>query len=209
MWRRERGWTPAEIREFYGHAARARPRRQWARVAGLMVGLAGGGALVLWGKELAAMVCVAAAVGVPALWSGRCVEVLRTGGLRWTHRERGLIEIELLGGGRSWRRDLREVASASLGLDDGEWRSLRVTMVTAVFPVRWLRNWGFEVRACGWGTRGAYRLGYLAQWLVWRMGAVIGEEDRPRYRRRGCVRATHRMGAWMEVVWALPAGLRR
>ena len=209
MWRREPECSARKVRSFYEHVARGRPMRQWTRAAGLMVGAAGGGGLVLWGVDLGAVAFGALAVGVPALWSRASAEVLRTGGLRWTHRARGSIEIELLGGGSDWRRDLREVAEVSLDLQDREWRSLRVTMTTAVFPVRWLRSWGFEIRGCGWGTRGAYRLAYVAQWLAWRLDAVLRGVDRPRLRRRACVRATHRMGAWMEVVGALPAGLRR
>ena len=142
------------------------------------------------------------------MWARWCGEVLRTGGLQWSHRDRGVIEIELLGDGRSWRRDLRGVAAVSSAIANEEWRSLEVMMVTAAFPVRWLKAWGFSIQGCNPWTRGVYRMVYGAQWALWRLGAMAGRRKAPRFRRRPCVRASHRMGAWMDVVRALPEGLR-
>ena len=142
-------------------------------------------------------------------WGKRCEEVVRTGGLRWTHRGMDMLEIELLGDGRSWRSDLRGVAERSLALDWQGWRSLKVRMVTAVFPVRWLLFWGFEIGDCDWATKVGYRLMYAIAWLGWCVEAVIKGQRRPRFRRRTCVEATHSLGAWMEVIDGLPVGLRR
>lgn len=174
-----------------------------------MVGLVGGIAgWVEWSLFAGASVC-AVSMGLAGMWSRRCGEVLRTGGLQWSHRDRGVIEIELLGGGRTWRRDLRRVAAASAAVRNDGWRSLEVMMVTAVFPVRWLKAWGFEIRSCTPWTRGVYRMLYGTQWALWSVSARVGREMAPRLRRRPCVSARHRMGAWMDVVNGLPEGLRR
>ena len=176
------------------------------------MGLIGGiGAWIEWSLFAGASVCTVCTVsmGLAWMWSRRCGEVLRTGGLRWSHRERGVIEIELLGGGRTWRRDLRRVAAASASVRNDGWRSLEIMMVTAVFPGRWLKAWGFEIRSCNPWTRGVYRMLYGAQWGLWSLNAKAGREMRPRFRTRPCVSARHRMGAWMDVVNGLPEGFRR
>lgn len=194
---------------LYRRAMRGRPvRSRWmggGLVAAVGLGVAGamGGAMPL-GAILGGLVMVGAGA-----WGKRCGEVVRTGGLRWTHRARGVIEVELLGGGRTWRKDLREVAARSLALEWRGWRSLKVRMVTAVFPVSWLRHWGFEIRGCGRWTRWGYRAVYGVEWLGWCVAAGLRGGRRPRFRRRACVEAMHRMGTWMEVVRGLPAGLRR
>ena len=209
MWRRDRGYSAARVERFYRHVLEARPRRRRVMVLLYLSGLVLGAGVTVVVAPSAAVMAMMVVVGVMAVWEARCGEVLRTGGLRWTHRDRGVIEIELLGGGRTWRRDLREVSVRSLELEWREWRALKVTMVTAVFPVRWLRFWGFEIRDCGREMQLGYRVVYWAKWLEWRLGSVVRGQDRPRLRRRGCVVATHGMGRWMEVVSELPDGLRR
>ena len=176
---------------------------------GLVVGVGLGAALAMGGAMPLGMILGGLVVVVGGAWGKRCGEVVRTGGLRWTHRGMDLLEIELLGDGRSWRSDLRGVAESSLALDWQGWRSLQVIMVTAVFPVRWLRCWGFEIRDCDRATKVGYRLIYAIEWLGWSMKAVLKGQRRPRFRRRTCVEATHGMGAWMEVIDGLPLGLRR
>lgn len=194
---------------FYAQVNQSRPKRKWIFAGGIALGLIGGiAAWVEWTLLAGASVC-AVSMGMAGMWSRRCGEILRTGGLRWSHRERGVIEIELLGGGRTWRRDLRRVAAASEAVGNDRWRSLEVMMVTAVFPVRWLKSWGFEIRSCSPWTRGVYRMAYGAQWAVWSLSAKVGWAIRPRLRRRACVSAHHRMGQWMDVVRGLPEGLRR
>ena len=196
------------LRRFYARVAAARPKRKWIMGGGAVLGLIGGIAgWVEWSLFAGASVC-AVSMGLARMWSRRCGEVLRTGGLRWSHRDRGVIEIELLDGGRTWRRDLRMVAAASGSVGNEGWRSLEVMMVTAVFPVRWLKAWGFEIRSCTPWTRGVYRMLYGTQWAVWSLNARIGREIRPRFRRRACVSAHHGMGAWMDVIRGLPEGLR-
>ena len=197
-----------DVVRFYKRVLGSRPVRRKVGAVVLVVGVgvgafvgdgAGRGAgIVVWLMVVAALV----------VWDARCGEVLKTGGLRWTHRDRGWVEIELLGGGRTWRRDLREVAARLLEMEWSEWRLLKVMMVTAVFPVRWLRCWGFEIRDCGRGTQLGYRVVYGGKWLEWWLGSVLRGQERPRWRRRVCVRATHSMGRWMEVVSQLPKGLR-
>ena len=193
---------------FYAQVLEGRPKRKWVMGGSVVVGLVGGvAAWVGWNLLAGASVC-AASMGLAAMWVRRCGEVLRTGGLQWSHRDRGVIEIELLGGGRTWRRDLRRVAAASGAIGDEDWRSLEVRMVTAVFPVRWLKAWGFEIGSCTPWTRGVYRMVYGMEWALWALSAKVGGVIRPRFRGRPCVSARHRMGAWMDVVRGLPEGLR-
>ena len=111
-------------------------------------------------------------------------------------------------GGYSWRRDLKEVAAASIRADGDRWRSYEVEMVTAVFPVRWLRAWGFEISDCGPLVERVYSAIYRVKWIGWWLAACMRSSPRPRYRKRSCVRARHRMGPWMDIVAALPDGLR-
>ena len=193
---------------FLAQAAKQAPRRRAIQAGGVLVGMIGGAVAWFEWSVLAGLSVCAVSMGLAGMWARWCGEVLRTGALQWSHRDRGVIEIELLGSGRTWRRDLRRVAAASTGLVDEGWRSLEVMMVTAVFPVRWLRAWGFSLHGCDPWTRGVYRMVYGARWALWVLGAKAGRRGRPRYRRRPCVRASHRMGAWMDVVRALPEGLR-
>ena len=197
------------IERFLERVGRHAPRRRWIRLGGVVVGASAGvGAWLEW-HVLAGVAIGALVMAVAGMWARWCGEVLRTGALQWWHRDRGVIEIELLGGGRTWRRDLRRVAAVSSAIVNEEWRSLEVMMVTAVFPVRWLKAWGFDIRGCNPWTRGVYRMVYGAQWAVWSLGAKAGRRRGPaRFRLRPCVRASHRMGAWMDVVRALPDGLR-
>lgn len=196
------------LRRFYAQVQGAGPKRNWIMGGGVVLGLVGGIAgWVEWSLFAGSSVC-AVSMGLARMWSNRCGEVLRTGGLRWSHRARGVIEIELLGGARTWRRDLRRVAAASGSVGDDGWRSLEVMMVTAVFPVQWLKSWGFEIRSCTPWTRGVYRMLYGTQWALWSLNAKVGRTMRSRFRRRPCVSARHRMGAWMDVVRGLPEGLR-
>ena len=194
---------------LYRRVAAGRPQRGRWIGAGLVAGVGLGVALGVAGAMPLGVILGGLVMVAPGVWGKRGGEVVRTGALRWTHRGVALIEIELVGGGRSWRADLRHVASSSLALDWQEWRMLKVVMVTAVFPVSWLRFWGFEIRDCGRGTKMGYRLLYAVEWLGWWMQAVARGERGPRLRRRACVEARHRMGSWMEVVEGLAVGLRR
>ena len=194
---------------LYRRAVRRRPRRWGWAGGGLVAGVGLGAALAMGGATLLGVILGGLVVIVAGAWGTGRGAVVRTGGLRWTQRAMDLLEIELVGDGRSWRRDLRGVAESSLALDWEGWRSLKVMMVTAVFPVRWLRIWGFEIRDCGRATKVGYRLMYAIAWLGWSMKAVVKGRRRPRFRRRTCVEATHSMGAWMEVIDGLPLGLRR
>ena len=206
--RPERVGERRRIERFLEQVARKAPRRRWIQMGGVSVGvIAGMGAWFEW-SVLAGLAVCAFSMGVAGIWTRWCGEVLRTGALQWSHRDRGVIEIELLGGGRTWRRDLRRVAAVSSGVADDGWRSLEVTMVTAVFPVRWLKAWGFDIRGCNPWTRGVYRMVYGAQWGLWVLVAKAGRQGPPRFRQRPCVKASHRMGAWMDVVTGLAEGLR-
>ena len=101
-----------------------------------------------------------------------------------------------------------DVAEVSRRFEDDGWRSFEVEMVTAVFPVRWLRAWGFEIADCAPLVERVYRAVYGVKWTTWWLAALILRSPRPRHRKRACVRARHRMGPWMDVVAALPDGLR-
>ena len=202
------GSIAGRLARFYVRVGTRRPRRNLIRSAGCVVASTGG--TVLWivadasSGVVFGLVAVAAAF---ALIRWRC-ETLRCGGLRWFHRGCGAIEVELVGGGYSWRRDLKEVAAASFRAGDDRWRSYEVEMVTAVFPVRWLRAWGFEISDCGPLLERVYSAVYGVNWIGWWLAACMRSAPRPRYRKRSCVRARHRMGPWMDVVAALPDGLR-
>ena len=202
------GSIARRLARFYVCVGTRRPRRNLIRSAGCVVASAGG--TVLWivadasSGVVFGLVAVAAAF---ALIRWRC-ETFRCGGLRWFHRRRGAIEVELVGGGYSWRRDLKEVAAASFRADDDRWRSYEVEMTTAVFPVRWLRAWGFEISDCGPLPERIYSAIYGVKWIGWWLAASMRSSSRPRYRKRSCVRARHRMGPWMDIVAALPDGLR-
>ena len=197
-----------DVERFYKCVLGSRPMRRKVEAVGLMVAVSLGGFVgAAVGRGAGILVCVMVVAAI-AVWEARSGEVLKTGGLRWTHRGRGWVEIELLGGARTWRQDLREVAARSLELEWREWRSVQVMMVTAVFPVRWLRGWGFEIQDCGRVLQLGYQVVYAAKWLEWWLGSVVRGQDRPRFRRRGCVLATNGMGRWMEVVSGLPEGLR-
>ena len=199
-------------RELEAFCRRVAARGPWGRrVVGVAVsgGGVGGLGLAMHGAfSSASLVCMGAIGAAVAVmrWSG---EWLRTGALRWSHKARGEIEIELLEGGAGWRRDLEAVARQSVALGDTGWRELRVVMVTAVFPQPWLRQWGFEVTPCTAATRREYASLYRLTWWRWWLQARTRGRKPPRYRRRPCVVARHTMGVWMDVLLALPPGLRR
>ena len=204
----ETGRRDEALVEFYRRAGRGHPWRHRIRGFGCVLGL--GGSFVLWvvvGTSWSAVFALGAAAAVLA-WCRQRSEVLRTGGLRWYHRRRGVVEVELLGGGHSWRRDLVDVAALSLRFEDRSWRSLEVEMVTAVFPASWLRAWGFEMAECGSGVEVFYRFVYRVFWVRWWIASRMGRSRCPRLRKRSCVEARHRMGPWMDTVASLPASLR-
>ena len=201
------------IERFVRVVGSRRPRRHWMRV-GAMVVIAGLGCSLPVGFEVLEVwpLVVVIVAGVVVWWVQGTVdglgEVITLGGLRWGHRGKGVIEVELLGGGRSWREDLRRLAVQLLMVGDDGWRSYEVVIVTAVFPARWMCRWGFDVRLCGAWRAWAYRLVYWISWRLWSREARRRGERAPRWRERRCVEGRHRMGPWMDVVRALPAGLR-
>ena len=204
-----RRWNPEQLSAFYRRVGTGHPRRHRIRGVGFALGWAGWSVLwVVAGAAWGAGFVLGVAVIAVALSRLRR-EVFRTGGLRWLHRGNGAIEVELLAGGDCWRRDLIDVASVSLAFEDRDWRSFEVQMVTAVFPARWLQAWGFEVAHCSPWVGFFYRFVYCAIWMRWCLTSWMSGSPRPRFRRRSCVEARHRMGRWMDVVISLPPGLRR
>ena len=202
-------WSSDQLSAFYRRVETAYPRRHRFRSVGFAFGWVGW--FVLWVVTSATWAAVFA-LGVAAVavaLSRHRREVFRTGSLRWLHRRRGAVEVELLGGGGSWRRDLIDVATVSLGFEDRGWRSFDVEIVTAVFPARWLRGWGFEIAHCSHGVETLYRFVYGVIWMRWWFVSWLNGSPRPRFRRRSCVVARHRLGQWMDVVRSLPPGLRR
>ena len=196
------------LEAFYRRVKARSPQRLTVALVVLGLGLLAG--LVLWGtgKALAgcAVMLAAGLVGRAAVrWR---TEVVRTGGLRWSHKAKGIVEVELVGGGRNWRRDLVRVAKVSAKLEDQGWRSLQVVMVTAVFPAIWLKSWGFSVSECADRLAGSYRSIYRLKWLEWAIQSWCRGRPAPRYRRRRCVEARHGLGEWFEVIVSLPEGLR-
>ena len=194
------------------------PRRHWLRVGGMVVvvGLASswmvvGLRLETWlvfvaGGALVFLLVLLVLLGKVA--ADRAGEVLTLGALRWSHRGKGLIEVELLGGGKTWREDLRRMAVHLLAVSDEGWRGNEVVIVTAVFPAAWMRRWGFDVQPCGKVWAVGYEAVYRAHWWRWVRKARRDDEREPRRRKRQWVVGRHRMGPWMDVVRALPAGLR-
>ncbi len=201
--------TGERLEAFYRRVETRSPQHLRVSLVVLGCGVFIGLVLCAKGEVLAGCAVMGGAglVGrVAVRWSG---EWLRTGALRWSHKARGEIEIELLEGGVGWRRDLEAVARQSVVLGDTGWRELRVVMVTAVFPQPWLRQWGFEVTPCTAATRREYASLYRLTWWRWWLQARARGRKPPRYRGRPCVVARHTMGAWMDVVLALGPGLRR
>ena len=88
------------IERFFEQVARKGPRRRRIQAGGLLLGVVGGAGAWLEWNVLAGLTVCALSMGVAGMWTRWCGEVLRTGALRWAHRDRGVIEIELLGGGR-------------------------------------------------------------------------------------------------------------
>lgn len=187
------------------------PRRHWLRVGGMVVfaGLAWSW-MVVERLETWLVLVVGGALGFLLVKAAtdRAGELLTLGALRWSHRGKGLIEVELLSGGKTWREDLRRMAVHLLAVSDEGWRGNKVVIVTAVFPAALMRRWGFEVRPCGRIRALVYAAVYRAYRWAWVRKARREGEPEPRLRKRSCVVGRHRMGPWMDVVRALPAGLR-
>ena len=188
------------------------PCRHWLRVGGVAVLAALAWSWVVVGLRLETW-SVFVVGGALVVWlvkavADRAGEILTLGSLKWSHRGKGLIEVELLGGGKTWREDLRRMAVHLLAVSDEGWRGNKVVIVTAVFPAALMRRWGFEVQPCGKIRAVAYAGIYRAYRWAWVRKARREGEPEPRLRKRWCVVGRHRMGPWMDVVRALPAGLR-
>ena len=193
---------------FYRRVETQAPVRLAVSVVALGCGVFAGLVLSSLGHvvEGCGVILVAGVVGrVAVRWRG---EVVRTGGLRWSHKAKGVIEVELVGGGGSWTADLARVARQSASLKDQGWRGLEVMMVTAVFPPIWLRSWGFSVNECGERLAGSYRGIYRLKWIEWSIRSWCKGRRGPRYRRRRCIEARHALGEWFDVIDSLPEGLR-
>ena len=196
------------------------PRRHWLRVGGMVVVSVMGLASFWMAVELrfetwllfvvsGGMVFLLVLVNLLVkVATDRAGEILTLGALKWSQRGKGLIEVELLGGGKTWREDLRRMAVDLLAVSDEGWRGNKVVIVTAVFPAGWMRRWGFDVQPCGKVWAVGYEVVYRAHWWRWVRKARREGEREPRRRKRGWVVGRHRMGPWMDVVRALPAGLR-
>ena len=188
------------------------PRRHWLRWGGMVLFAGLVWSWLIVGLRLDTWLVVVAG-GLGVLWLvkvavDRAEETLTLGALKWSHRRKGLIEVELLGGGRTWRKDLRRMAVRLLAASDEGWRENEVMIVTAVFPAAWMRRWGFEVRPCGKVRAKVFGAVYRAHRWAWARNARRKGEQEPRRRKRSCVVGRHRMGPWMDVVRVLPAGLR-
>ena len=196
------------LEAFYRRVETRSPRRLTVSLVVLGCGVFAGLVLCAKGEVLAGCAVMGGAglVGrVAVRWPA---EVVRTGGLRWSHKAKGKVEVELVGGGESWKADLGRVAKASAKLEDQGWRALEVMMVTAVFPAIWLKSWGFSVSECGDRLAGSYRGIYRLKWMEWAIQSWCKGKRAPRYRRRRCVEARHGLGEWFDVVMSLPPGLR-
>lgn len=198
----------ARLEALYRRVAKRSPCRMTVSLLVLASGLCTGTALWATGRIVAGCAVLMVAAGAARAmvrWRG---EVVRTGGLRWSHKARGVVEVELLGGAESWKEDLTRVARRSASLKDQGWRDLQVMMVTAVFPAIWLRSWGFSVNRCGERLTASYRRVYRLKWLEWSIQSRWKARRGPRYRRRKCVEARHGLGEWFDVIVSLPEGLR-
>ena len=123
------------------------------------------------------------AVGCAELYRRTLKEELRFGQLRLSHRERGMIELEL-DQGDTWRSDARRLAGLTRELDYGAWTALRVFVRTGVFPEQWLARKGFALRRSTRTVGIAGRFVYTVRWIGWAI-ARIAKGKRPRRYRQG------------------------
>lgn len=197
-----------ELAEFYRCVASSAPLRNRIRLTGLSAAILS----MLVGREfewwriggylngymlgiLAGTVIVACA----HVYCRKLNEEVRIGQIRFLHRRRGEIEVEL-GAGDTWREDRRSIARWTRELGDRDWRRLNLFIRTAVFPEAWLIRQGFVLRRSTGVLQVSGVFAYSLKWLRWAAGRWMKRRRAPRYRQDGYVEGEQELGPCLDAV---------